>query len=144
MGGRAFKPWESALLESARVAHLATINPDGRPHLVPVCFAWIDGVVAIAIDEKPKRGGTLARIRNIRLDARVTLLVDRYDEDWFHLAWLRIEGEARVIDRGGERPAILATLRDRYRQYESMDLESRPLILITPSRVVSWRFDGNG
>jgi len=141
---RAFEPWEAALVESARVARLATIAPDGRPHLVPVCFAWTEGRFAIAIDEKPKRSGPLARVRNIERDPRVTLLVDHYDDDWTHLAWLRIDGKAAVLSRGDARPDILAALRARYQQYASMDIESRPLILITPSRIASWRFTGQG
>ena len=140
---RAFEPWEAALVESARVARLATIASSGRPHLVPVCFAWYDGNFAIAVDEKPKRPGALARVRNIQRDRRVTLLIDHYDENWSQLAWLRIEGEAAVQDRGASRPKILAALRARYPQYRSMDLESRPLILIAPSRIVSWRFAGD-
>lgn len=143
MPPRPLEPWEAALVESARVARLATIAPDGPPHLVPVCFAWFEGIFAIAVDEKPKRAGTLARVRNIERDPRVTLLIDRYDENWSNLAWLRIEGEAGVRDRGDTRPEILAALRARYPQYAAMDLESRPLILITPTRFVSWRFGGD-
>ncbi|MCC7365750.1 MAG: TIGR03668 family PPOX class F420-dependent oxidoreductase [Dehalococcoidia bacterium] len=129
-----------ALLASCRTGHLATVGAGGRPHLVPVCYAVVGGRIAIAVDEKPKRGGELARVRNIRRDARVTFLVDRYDDaDWSRLAWLRIEGDAAVVERGALEPAVLAALRDRYPQYRAMDLESRPLILVAPRRVVAWR-----
>ena len=83
--------------------------------------------LVIAIDEKPKAGLRLARLRNIERDPRVSLLADRYDEDWTQLAWVRVEGNAEILERGGADPAALAALRDRYPQYRDMDLEPRPL-----------------
>jgi PPOX class probable F420-dependent enzyme len=132
--------WEVALADECRVARLGTIAPDGRPHLVPVCYAYIDGHFAIAIDEKPKKAGTLARVRNIERDPHVTLLIDRYEDDWAKLAWVRIEGLATVLDSGKDWPAALGALRSRYPQYESMALEDLPLLRIRPERVVSWRW----
>ena len=87
-----FEPEAAVLLEECRVAHLATIAEDGRPRMVPVCFAAVDGRVVISHDQKPKRRGALARFRDIARDPRVTLLADRYDDDWTKLAWVRVEG----------------------------------------------------
>lgn len=139
VAGVTFEAWEAALLDELPVARLATIQPSGRPHLVPVCFAVAAGQVAIAVDEKPKTTTALARLRNIARDPRVALLVDRYDADWSRLAWLRIDGEAAVLERGEVRPDALAALRARYAQYAAMDLESRPLILVVPAAKTSWR-----
>lgn len=135
--------WHLELLAECRVGRLGTIAPDGRPRLVPVCYARVDETVVIAVDEKPKRGGRLARLTDIERDARVTLLVDRYEDDWTRLAWVRIEGRAHVLERGGEHPAALEVLRGRYGQYGSMRLEALPLIEVTPERVVGWRWGGN-
>jgi len=66
-------------------------------------------------------------------------VVDDYDEDWSRLAWLQVRGRAEHVDDPAERSAALAALRARYRQYRAMDLESRPLLGITPTRVISWR-----
>lgn len=134
--------WEAELLEEARVAHLGTVGPHGAPHLVPVCFALVDGRLCIAIDEKPKRGGELARIRNLRRDPRATLLVDRYDEDWTRLAWVRLDCRATIIAAGSDSAAALAALRRRYPQYRTMDLESRPLLELAVERKASWRWGG--
>jgi PPOX class probable F420-dependent enzyme len=134
-----FEAWHLDLLASARVARLGTISADGRPHLVPVCFALCDGMIGITIDEKPKRTSRLARLRNIERDPRVTLLVDHYEEDWTRLAWLRIDGRAEVLRRGDAWPEALASLRRRYPLYASMSLEERPLIRITPERLTAWR-----
>ena len=58
------------------------------------------------IDEKPKQTTDprqLARIRDIERRADVTVLIDRWDEDWTHLAWLRIEGRASLTEDPAER-----------------------------------------
>ena len=132
---------ELALAQSVRVGHLATVDEQGQPHVVPVCWVWHEGAIYTPIDEKPKRpgGGPLQRERNIERNAAVCLTVDRYDEDWTKLAWLQIRGVAAILRSGLECPAALAELRMRYPQYRAMDLESRPLIQITPSIVRSWR-----
>lgn len=135
-----FEPWQLAFIEELRVARLGTITETGEPHLVPVCYAFVEGRFAIAIDEKPKRRGELARVRNIRRSPRVSLLLDRYDDDWSQLAWVRIDGEGSVFERGDVWPSALVALRKRYPQYESMGLEQLPLISITPLRVSAWRW----
>ena len=123
-------------IDSCRVAHLATADGDGRPHVVPVCFAYVDGLFWIAIDEKPKTTRRLKRIRNIETNPRVSLVFDRYDEDWFRLAYVLVSGIASVVERAPLE--VVAALRARYVQYESMKLEERPAIRITPQKVVAW------
>jgi len=134
-----FEPWQLELIESCRSATLATINRTGTPSLVPVCYAYLDGRFVIAIDEKPKSGRPLARLRNIAADPRVTLLIDRYDDDWAKLAWLRVEGGAVAIDAMAW-PGAVGALRTRYTQYRDMALERRPIMVITPQRHVAWRW----
>jgi PPOX class probable F420-dependent enzyme len=104
-------------LASARVARLATTDPDGRPHLVPIVFAVDDDTLYSAVDQKPKRSRTLRRIENARARPDVTVLVDHYEEDWNGLWWIRLRGRARVLDSGAERERALALLRDKYAQY---------------------------
>ena len=104
-------------LDAARVARLATTDPDGRPHLVPIVFA-LDGMTLYsAVDRKPKRSATLRRIENARSRPEVTILVDHYEEDWGALWWLRLRGRARVLDGGEERERALALLAEKYPQY---------------------------
>ena len=144
---------QRALLVTERRATLGTIAPDGRPRLVPCCFAMgiEDGAVVIdtPIDAKPKASADamrLARVRDIRRDARVTLLLDRWDEDWARLAWLRVEGTARLLlpwaprDADAHRAALTA-LRGRYPQYREQRLEGLPVIRITPARISGWAAD---
>ena len=136
---------QRTFLGSARRAVLATIAPDGHPRLVPICFvvAGEPPILYTPIDDKPKRSEdplTLARVRDIHVDPRVTVLVDRWDEDWTQLGWLRAEGRAMLLDAGvgEEHAAAVAALRVKYRQYETHRLEQRPLIRVTFDRVTHW------
>ena len=135
-----FQQWQLELIAELRVARLATVTPAGAPHLVVVCYAFTDGRFVIAVDEKPKRGARLARLRNIEHEPRVSLLFDRYDDDWTQLAWVRIDGHATACETGNASPEALAALRQRYPQYEDMALEALPLIVIEPRTITAWRW----
>jgi PPOX class probable F420-dependent enzyme len=106
-----------ARLAAARVARLATTDPDGRPHLVPIVFALDGSTLYSAVDRKPKRSRRLRRIENARARPDVTVIVDHYAEDWASLWWIRLRGRARVLDAGDERERALALLAAKYPQY---------------------------
>src|SRR5215831_15775439 len=110
---------EARVLTDARVARLATIDPDGRPHLVPIVFALEGDTLYSAVDRKPKRSRRLRRIENARARPDVTVLVDRYDDDWSRLWWIRLRGRARVLDGGDEHDRALELLREKYEQYRA-------------------------
>lgn len=132
---------QAVFLDQQRSGRLATVDPAGQPHAVPICYALLDGIVYTPIDEKPKRGDPreLRRIRNILANPSVCLVVDHYeDDDWARLAWLQVRGVASLVEDGSERTAALAALRTRYRQYQTMALEGLPLLRITPTRLVGW------
>ena len=134
-------PWQLELLAGSRIGHLATVDDNGRPHVVPVCFVYLPGAVYTPIDEKPKRAAAtqLRRIRNIHARPDATLVVDRYSEDWTELAWLQLRGMAGLSEDPAERSTALVALCTKYKQYRSMDLESRPLIRLTVSSAIGWR-----
>jgi PPOX class probable F420-dependent enzyme len=144
-------PAQRAFIDAARRAVLATIGNDGRPRLVPVCFCLDPDRPTLysPLDDKPKRSGdplTLARVRDVRADPRVTVLVDRWDEDWTRLAWLRADGTAEVLlpqANVPDRTAIVSALRARYPQYADQRLEERPLIRIMIKRVTDWGLSGD-
>jgi PPOX class probable F420-dependent enzyme len=131
----------SSFISRARTATLGTIADDGRPRLVPICFVLDGDVLFTPIDEKPKQAGDprrLARIHDVERRADVTVLVDRWDENWDHLAWLRIDGRAALAEDPADRARAIAALRAKYPQYAAHDLEHRPLIRIAIERVRSW------
>lgn len=151
---RALTPAEAGFLAAARTAVLATTDPAGRPRLVPICFVVpapeagdaAAPLLYTPLDDKPKRVAdphVLARVRDIAARPAVTVLVDRWDEDWSRLAWLRLRGQAELLEPDGadgatEQVIAIAALRAKYPQYASHDLESSPLIRMTISDATSW------
>jgi PPOX class probable F420-dependent enzyme len=137
-------PAERAFLARSRTATLATLAPDGRPRLVPICFVLDEHGARLytPLDEKPKATGEprrLARVRDIQRRRDVTVLVDRWDEDWDRLAWLRCDGRAQLVEPpGDEHRTAVGALRAKYGQYRSHDLEHRPVIRVDVERVRSW------
>jgi PPOX class probable F420-dependent enzyme len=134
-------------VERARRAILATIAPDGRPRLVPICFVLdvVRPVLYSPLDEKPKDVDDprlLARVLDIGRDPRVSVLVDRWDEDWSRLGWVRLTGSATLVEptaeEADEHRIVVAMLRRRYEPYREHDLERRPLIRVTVDRATSW------
>ncbi|HLI61542.1 MAG TPA: TIGR03668 family PPOX class F420-dependent oxidoreductase [Solirubrobacteraceae bacterium] len=99
----------------ARVARLATITPDGRPHLVPIVFALAGDTVYSAVDAKPKRSRALARLANVAAHPVASVLADHYEEDWSALWWARGDGRARVLEPDlAEAREAITRLRRRY------------------------------
>ncbi|MGI8530781.1 MAG: TIGR03668 family PPOX class F420-dependent oxidoreductase [Geodermatophilaceae bacterium] len=120
---------------TARVAGLATVRADGSPRLVPITFAVVDGLICSAVETvKPKTTTRLARLDDVRRDPRVGLLVDRYDEDWAQLWWVRVDGTAVIRD---EHPAAAAALRAKYQAYRAATLTG-PFLVIEPLRWTGW------
>jgi PPOX class probable F420-dependent enzyme len=124
-----------ARVSRSRVARLATIGPDGKPHIVPIVFA-IDGeTLYSAVDAKRKRSRKLRRIENARRNPGVSILVDEYDEDWGRLWWIRLRGRARVLDEGEEASHALVLLTAKYEQYQ----ESPPGTPVLAVDIEEWR-----
>lgn len=137
-------PAQQSFLLRQRVARLATVDGEGQPHVLPICFALCGGHLYSPIDQKPKRvaPANLRRLRDIAANGAVCIVVDEYDEDWRALAWLQLRGQAALVADPTERMAAIYALRSRYPQYQAMRLEERPLIRVAISRVVGWRVLG--
>src|SRR5215471_21784560 len=131
------------MIKHARVARLASLDSRGRPHIVPVCFAYDGNALYSAVDRKPKRVSPerLVRLQNIRAVPRVALLIDEYDEDWTQLWYVLIRGKANLIPNSAhqERARAIHRLRAKYPQYAGeMLADDAPIIRITPERTTSW------
>ncbi len=130
-----------ARLRSARVGRLATVTPDGRPHVVPFVFALVEsdqGPIAYwVVDEKPKRTLSLQRLRNLERNPAAEFVVDGYEEDWSRLWWVRASGTGRVVDSPPERSAALTALTVKYPQYGSAP-PSGPVVAIDIETIAGW------
>ncbi len=149
------------MFAEARVARLATVGPAQVPHLVPVTFAVVTApvgeapaeevpaaelptvhpdrpssssqMIVFAVDHKPKSTTALRRLDNIAANPRVCFLVDRYDDDWEQLWWVRADARAAVLE-GTDRRRALAALTARYRQYEQVS----PTGVVVGCAVTRW------
>ncbi len=137
-------PRASRLVRTARLAHLATADLSGRPHVIPICFAFDGKHFYSPIDEKPKRvePGKLKRLENIRKNPSVALVIDHYEEDWRRLAYVLITGRARILMRGASHSRAVRLLRRKYKQYRAMAIDARPMIVIKPKQIRDWSFRG--
>ena len=126
---------------SSPVGHLATVRPDGGPHVVPVVFALAGDTIYTAVDHKPKRTQQLQRLANVRHEPRCAVLVDRYGDDWSALWWVRADGRAEVVDEPpADHPGVLALVA-RQRQYAERP-PTGPLLAIAVERWSGWSGGG--
>ena len=128
------------LVRSARVAHLATGDARGQPHVIPICFVFDGNDFYSPIDEKPKRTAPqkLKRIRNVLENSQVSLVIDHYEENWRKLSYVLVSGKARMLLSGARHGKAVKLLRRKYSQYRKMRIDKLPMILIQPKRTTTW------
>lgn len=121
---------------------MATADKSGRPLVVPICYAYDGRCFYTPIDKKPKRVsvGGLKRVRNILENPNVSIVIDRYREDWTRLCYVIIHGRAELIEEGEEYLDSLRLLCEKYPQYRNMNLSrlNLPVIKIASDRITSW------
>ena len=135
------------LLATWPVARLATLNADGSPHQVPIVFTWYKDRFWSPIDGKPKRDSQLTRVSNALVNPVASILIDKYDEDWTRLWWIRSDLEITVIkpDAADEQTSrtvtqVIEKLEQKYKQYDSIAVLREPAVLLSmqPSAMTSW------
>jgi PPOX class probable F420-dependent enzyme len=126
------------LVSQARVARLATVAGDGTPHLVPIVFALMDDALVTAVDHKPKSTTRLRRIENLKHRPHASVLVDRYDDDWDALWWVRMDGAGEVHHDNATLETVRTALAERYADYRSLP-PAGPAIVIRIERWSGWR-----
>lgn len=145
-------PEERAFLAAARRATLATLDPDGKPRLVPICFVVGDGedkvgrpLLYTPIDEKRKASPDprqLNRVRDLLVLPEAVVMADRWDEDWSRIGWVRVYGRGEILEpqrhERVEHGRAVTALRAKYDQYRDHNLENRPIIRVTIGRSRSW------
>jgi PPOX class probable F420-dependent enzyme len=146
------EPDARRFVAGARQAILATMDPERRPRLVPICHVLAEQDDRLGrprlyspIDEKPKASAdprALARVRDLLILPEAVVLVDRWDEDWSRLGWIRLYGRGELLEpqphEREEHAAAVEALRAKYPQYADHRLENRPIIRVTIDAVRSW------
>ncbi len=131
-------------INTHRVARLATADARGRPTVIPICYVFDGTSFYSAIDQKPKRVAPteLQRIRNIRANPNVALVIDDYSDNWSELAYVLVHGVAEILEpnesMSSEQAIAISALRLKYDQYRSMPIEGNPVIKVVPNRVRLW------
>ena len=121
----AFTSAEIEYLTSQRLGRLATVGPDGQPHVAPVTFAYNPD--EDTIDIGGMRFGEGKKWRDARHNPKVCFLVD---ESWGSGAkGIEIRGVAEAHDTGGE------SINPRFPQFAPQ------FFRIRPTRLVAWGID---
>ena len=133
-------------MAAARIGHLATADESGAPHVIPVCFVLDGDAIYSVLDQKPKRTSLnrLRRVRNIVANSQIALVVDHYEEAWDRLWYILIRGRAELLVDGEERVRAIGLLRQKYDQYQDMDIDANPVIKIVTAGTVAWGLDSGG
>jgi PPOX class probable F420-dependent enzyme len=121
-----------------RVAHVATADLRGRPHVVPVCLVVEGGRLYFA------SGKTGRKLRDLRANPQIAVGADDYAEAWGRLRGVVVHGTARIHARNPTFRRIRGRLYAKYLQYRSeATLGDRDSVVIevTPRRVYGWGFD---
>ncbi|HET8576227.1 MAG TPA: TIGR03668 family PPOX class F420-dependent oxidoreductase [Methylomirabilota bacterium] len=134
----------AGFISAGRVGHLGTADASGQPLVVPICYAFDGTALFSAVDAKPKSRAPerLQRIRNIRENAQVSVVINHYEEDWTRLRHVLIQGDAEVLTGGPEFSRAADLLLAKYPQYRELGLsrDGGVMIKVVPARVQEWRF----
>lgn len=125
-----FVQWE-------RVCRVATSGAAGVPHAVPVCHALAGGKLYFG------SGDDARKVKNLRDNPRVTVVIDAYSDAWSLLRGVMIQGRARIVERGPRFRRARDLLYRKYPQYPreaALAPADSVIVEVTPTRVFSWGF----
>jgi len=131
---------EQFLTDNMKV-QIATIGPDGTPHLTTLFYVLEDGMVAFWTY------GRSQKVVNLRRDPRITCLIED-GEDYFELRGVTIQGKARLVEeyddiralgaRVAKRMAGDVDLGDFGDEIVEKQARKRVGIVVEPIKVASW------
>ena len=105
--------------------------------MVVVTFAVQGDMIYTAVDRKPKSGTRLKRLRNVAENPWVTILANRYSDDWETLWWARADGRAVILADQRQMAPPLGLLANRYWQYREAP-PTGPVLAVTVERWSGW------
>ena len=111
------------LLGERRLARLATVDPSGLPHVVPV--GWSYNAELATIDVSGRNFAATRKFRNVRANPKAALVVDDVLPPWRPRS-VMVQGRAEAVDAPDGDPGAQA------------------LIRIFPDRILSWGLEADG
>jgi pyridoxamine 5'-phosphate oxidase family protein len=123
-----FTPAELTYLQSQMLGRLATVGPDGQPHVVPVAFRYNPDLDTLDIGghDFAKR----KKFRDVGRNPRVAFIVDDLASvNPWRARGIEIRGEAEVLETGG------SSIRPDFDPH---------MFRIRPKRIISWGVEGDG
>lgn len=131
----------AAFLAESKKVQVATVNPDGSPHLTTLFYVVLDGHIAFWTY------GRSQKIKNLERDPRITCLVETGD-DYFELRGVSIRGNARLVtDETGTRAigtAVVSRMVDGAdlgeigRDEVERQVRKRVGVVVVPEKTASW------
>jgi len=126
-------------LEDNRTLQVASLNPNGWPHLVAMYYAVVDDRIGFWTYAKSQK------VVNLRRDPRISVMAEQ-GEAYADLKGVTIEGTAHLVE---ERDAVLefgyalypryfGELDDAARAGVAYTGAKRVVVYVDPHRVVSW------
>jgi len=112
-------------LQSSQNIWLASVRPDGRPHLAPVWFAWLRGILYVCIEPTSVKG------ENIALNQRVALSL----EEGLHP--IIFEGLAAPVPEPWPEE-VLSIFLKKYEWDLQVEARYTQLLEIIPQKIMAW------
>ncbi len=129
----------TAFIAQSRTATMATVGPDGLPHLVAMWYAVIDGTIWFETKGRSQKAVNLGR------DSRITVLVES-GHTYNELKGVSLEGRAVVLDDADALWEVGVSVWERYtgpyteemRPFVEMMLNKRVAVRVDVERIRSW------
>ena len=136
----------AAMLAGNRKVQLASINPDGYPHLVTMYYALVDGKIAFWTYRTSQKALNLAR------DPRISCLVET-GEAYFDLRGVQVQGTVETITEpdavlkiglsigdvmAGSQAAAAGQGSEAINDYVANAARKRYAYIVEPVKVISW------
>jgi PPOX class probable F420-dependent enzyme len=129
----------AAFIESSRTATMATVGPDGTPHLVAMWFAVVDGTIWFETKSRSQKAV------NLRRDDRITVMIEdglTYDS----LRGVSLEGRAEIVEDPDALWEVGVSVWERYngpytdevKPFVEVMLHKRVAVRVDVERVRSW------
>src|ERR1700754_5132882 len=126
-------------IDRSRTATMATLSADGRPHLVAMWYAVLDGEVWFETKAKSQKAV------NLRRDPTVTVMIED-GQSYDTLRGVSIDGTAEIIDDPDTNLRVGISVFERYTAPYNDDMRpvidqmmnNRICVRVVPSRLRSW------